>query len=154
VGVSDARTSSDVEDVLATYALGSCIGVALYDPLVRVGGLLHYQLPRGKADPQRAKEKPFLFADTGMKWIMDRMARMGAEKRRIRVRLAGGAQILNDQTSFDIGRRNHAAIRKILLQNGMFIEKEFVGGTSPRAMHMKIADGTLTLKSNDQTINA
>ena len=152
VGVSDGRTSADAEDVLATYALGSCIGVMLYDPAVRVGGLLHYQLPSSAADAERAKEKPLMFADTGMNWIMDQLAQMGAQKKRIRVRLAGGAKMLNDETMFDIGRRNHAAIRKILFQNGMFIDKELVGGTTPRTVHLNIADGTLTVKSNTETI--
>jgi chemotaxis protein CheD len=154
VGVSEARASGEAEHVLVTYALGSCIGVALYDPVVCVGGLLHYQLPSSTVNPQGAERKPAMFADTGMNWIMNQMERMGAQKRRIRVRIAGGAKMLNDQTMFDIGRRNHAAIRKILFQNGMFIEKEFVGGTTPRTVHMNIADGMLTLKSNSETIGA
>jgi chemotaxis protein CheD len=76
---------------------------------------------------------------------------MGAEKKRMRVRMAGGAKMLNDQGLFDIGRRNHAAIRKIMWQNGMFIDAEHVGGTYPRNMQLNISDGSLLIKCNEQT---
>ena len=64
VGVSDAKASCEAEDTIITYSLGSCIGVCLYDPVVGVGGLLHNQLPESKMDPQKAVEKPFMFADS------------------------------------------------------------------------------------------
>ena len=58
VNISDAAVSQDMGDVLVTYSLGSCIGVCLYDPAIHAGGMLHYQLPESKMDPQRAAEKP------------------------------------------------------------------------------------------------
>ncbi|HWB53457.1 MAG TPA: hypothetical protein VG722_04665, partial [Tepidisphaeraceae bacterium] len=58
VGVSDAKTSSSKEDMLITYALGSCIGVALYDVKTGVGGMLHYQLPSSSEHPVRREERP------------------------------------------------------------------------------------------------
>jgi chemotaxis protein CheD len=66
VNVSDAKVSNKLVDVLATYSLGSCIGVCLYDPATSIGGMLHYQLPNSTIDAERAKEKPLMFADTGM----------------------------------------------------------------------------------------
>jgi chemotaxis protein CheD len=147
VRVSDAQTSANPDDVLATYSLGSCIGVTLYDPQAGVGGLLHYQLPASSADPQRAAERPLMFADTGMDWLMKELARLGVEKRRLRVRLAGGAQMLNDSGLFDIGRRNHAAIRKILYRLGLFIETEQVGGNLPRTLFLSVSDGSLIIKT-------
>jgi chemotaxis protein CheD len=151
VGISDAKASRDPREVLATYSLGSCIGVALYDPAAGVAGLLHYQLPASSADPARAAEKPLMFADTGMKWLLQRMAALGAEKRRMKVKLAGAAQMLNDLTVFDIGRRNHAAIRKILWQNEMFIESEHVGGRLPRSMFLNVGDGSLEIRCNQES---
>ena len=154
VGVSDARVSAQPEDALLTFSLGSCIGVALYDIRAGIGGLLHFQLPSSAtSDPQRAREHPLMYADTGLKWLVDEMIRNGADRRRLKVRMAGGAKMFNDEGLFDIGRRNHAAVRKIMWQNGMFIDAEDVGGTFPRNMQLNIADGTLLIKRNEQTIH-
>jgi chemotaxis protein CheD len=135
-----------------TYSLGSCIGVALYDRAAKVGGMLHYQLPSSTADPQRAAEKPLMFADTGMAWLLGKMAQRGAESRRMQVIVAGGANMLNDHGLFDIGRRNHASIRKILWQHRMFITAEHVGGAAPRTMLLNVADGAVAIKCNDECV--
>src|SRR4051812_16266391 len=118
IDVSDARTSIDPGQVLATGALGSCIGVCLYDPQARVAGLLHYELPSASLDPAKAREKPFMFADTGMTLLLAEMESLGAQKKRIKVKLAGGADTAGAATMPQIGKRNHAAIRKILWQQG------------------------------------
>jgi chemotaxis protein CheD len=147
VNVSDARCSADPADVLVTYSLGSCIGVCLYDPAVKVAGLLHYQLPESSLDLSKAKENPFMFADSGVNALLAQMQARGAEKRRLKVRLAGGASMLNDASSFNIGKRNHAAIRKILWRHGMFVTSEDVGGDAPRTLSFAVVDGALIIKS-------
>jgi chemotaxis protein CheD len=147
VGISDAKVSADPQDVLATYSLGSCIGVAVYDPHARVGGLLHFQLPSAGADPNRGQDRPLMFADTGTNWLLKEVQSLGANQRRLRVRIAGAAQMLNDSGLFDIGRRNHAAIRKILWQYGLFIECEHIGGDKPRTMLLNMNNGELMIKS-------
>lgn len=151
VNVSDAAVSDNAEDVLSTYSLGSCIGVCAYDPAARVAGLLHFQLPSAAMDPQRAQQNPLMFADSGMEQLLRRMAAHGADRRRLRVKLAGGAQMLNDNNLFNIGRRNQAAIRKVLWQYGILIDKEDLGGTRPRTLYMKVSDGTVTVKSDGHT---
>ena len=148
VNVSDAKVSSDPDDVLMTHSLGSCVGVCLYDPATHVGGMLHYQLPNSKMDPERAKQKPFMFADTGMEILIDRLVSMGAKKKRMQVKIAGGAAMDTGPQGFDIGKRNHLAIRKIMWKNGMFIDAEDVGGASPRNMYMNMANGDVTVRSD------
>ena len=148
VNVSDARASADPREVLATYSLGSCIAVVLHDAVAGVGGMLHFQLPDSSLDSQRAQANPAMFADTGFESILRAMAGLGADKRRCKVQLAGGAQMLNDATLFNIGKRNHAAIRKILWQTGLFIDREDVGGTAPRNVYLNVADGSVTVKSH------
>lgn len=148
VHVSDAKIANDPADVLTTYSLGSCIGVCLYDPATQIGGMLHYQLPDSKMDPDRARDKPFMFADTGMKILVDKLVSMGANKKRMQIRIAGGAAMDTGPQGFDIGKRNHLAIRKILWKNGMFIDAEDVGGTSPRNMYMNMDNGAVTVRSN------
>jgi len=150
VGVSDAKTANQPGDVLTTHALGSCIAVALYDQTAGAAGMLHFQLPTSTADARRAAERPLMYCDTGMDYLLKQMACMGGDKRRMRVRLAGGAKMLNDQSLFDIGRRNHAAIRKVLWQQGMFIDREMIGGNDPMTMQLHVASGAVVVKCNNQ----
>ena len=152
VNIADAKVSADPEVVLATYSLGSCIGLTLYDPKTKIGGMLHFQLPTSTLDAHRAQQNPLMFADTGFAHLISVLTSCGAEKRRLRVRLAGAAQMLNDSKLFDIGRRNHAAVRKLLWQHGMFIDAEHVGGSTPRTMYLAVADGSVILKMGGETI--
>ena len=147
VDISDAKVSNDPADVLVTYSLGSCIGVCLYDPAVSIGGMLHYQLPNSTMDAERAKEKPLMFADTGIEILIDKMSSMGAKRKRMQVKIAGGASMESGPDGFDIGKRNYLAIKKVLWQNGMFIDAEDVGGISARNMYMNIANGAVTVKA-------
>jgi chemotaxis protein CheD len=148
IGISDANVSNNPQDILETLSLGSCIGVCLYDPATTIGGMLHYQLPSSTMNPGRAKQNPLMFADTGMTFLIDKMLALGVNKKRIQVKIAGGAAMDTGPNGFDIGKRNYLAIKKVLWQNGMFIDAEDVGGSSPRNMYMDIADGTVKIKVN------
>jgi chemotaxis protein CheD len=150
VSVSDAKTSRNPQDALLTHALGSCIGVMLYDDLSGVAGMLHFQLPNAGENPHRAEQNPAMFADTGMAYVLGQMQQLGAMSNRLHVKIAGGAEMLNDNKLFNIGRRNHAAIRKILWQHGLMIASEDVGGKKPRTVRMDVANGSVTVKSNGE----
>ena len=148
ISVADARVSNDPEDILVIYSLGSCIGACLYDPVVRIGGMLHYQLPDSKINKEKAKEKPFMFADSGMEVLMKKLLSMGATKKRMQIKVAGAATMYIGTQKFDIGKRNHLAIRRILWKEGMLLNAEDIGGTSPRHMYLNIANGTVIVKTN------
>lgn len=148
IDISDAKVSSNPADVLVTYSLGSCIGVCLYDASVQVGGMLHYQLPSSKMDEQRARSKPLMFADTGMDLLLNKLLAMGANKKRMSVKIAGGAAMATGPQGFDIGKRNYLAIRKVLWSNGMFIDAEDVGGDVARSLYMNMGDGAVTVRSS------
>jgi chemotaxis protein CheD len=148
VNVSDAKASSEVGDSIITYSLGSCIAVSLYDPGIKAGAMLHFQLPESTMDPAKAAGNPFMFADSGMNATINMMLAMGAVKKRLRVKIAGGASMATGPKGFDIGKRNHLALRKILWQNGLFIEGEDVGGDMPRNLYLSIADGAVVVKAN------
>ena len=147
IDISDAKVSSDPSDVLVTYSLGSCIGVCLYDSATHIGGMLHYQLPSSKMNAERAQRSPFMFADSGMKLLLSKLLSMGANKKRMDVRLAGGAAMATGPDGFDIGKRNYLAIRKVLWSSGMFINAEDVGGNAARNLYLNMADGTVTVRS-------
>lgn len=146
VGISDYKVSRSTEDVLVTYSLGSCIGVALADPAVQVAGLLHFQLPESRMDPTKAEQNPAMFADTGLATLVAAAEQLGAQRRRLRVKLAGGAKMLVGSDTFDIGRRNHTAIRKALWKMGLMVDSEDCGGNVPRTMYVNVADGRVMLK--------
>ena len=143
VGVGDCRVSNAPETVLATYALGSCIAVAIHDPVAAVGGLLHFMLPESSVNPVKASQNPFMFADTGIPLLFHAAYELGAEKRRLVVRALGGAQVMDEQGVFNIGRRNHMALRKILWKAGVIIHGEEVGGTTARTVRLEVATGRL-----------
>ncbi|MHC4551768.1 MAG: chemotaxis protein CheD [Planctomycetota bacterium] len=145
--MSDAKVSKNPADVLATYSLGSCIAVCLYDAANRIGGMIHYQLPDSKIDAQRAAEKPLMFADTGMKMLLNKMLKLGAIKKRMQVKISGGAAMNIGPKGFDVGKRNYMAIRKILWKQGMIIDGEDVGGESPRNMYLNVETGDVTVRS-------
>lgn len=149
VNISEGRVSDNPETVLATYSLGSCIGVCMYDPVIKIGSMLHYQLPNSKEHPVRAEQKPFMFADTGMQILIDKMLSMGANKKRMHIKIAGGAAMETGPKGFDIGKRNHLAIRKVLWKNGMLIDSEDIGGKTPRNLRIDIENGVVTVESDN-----
>jgi chemotaxis protein CheD len=148
VDISDARVSNDPGEFLVTYALGSCMGVCLYDPAVPIGGMLHCLLPDSTRNPAMAEENPFVFADTGLTLLLENLVSLGARKRRLQVKLAGGASRVETTAGGPaIGQQNYLAIRKALWKSGLFIHAEDVGGTTPRTMTLYVADGSVVLQA-------
>jgi chemotaxis protein CheD len=146
VGVADCQISQDHDAMLVTYALGSCIAVAIHDSAAGVGGLLHFMLPESSIDLVKAESNPFMFADTGIPLLFRRAYEHGAEKRRITVRLAGGAQIMDESGIFNIGKRNCLAVRKILWKAGVLVHGEAVGGTVSRTVRLEVGSGRFWLR--------
>jgi chemotaxis protein CheD len=146
VGVGDCKVSNGAESVLATYALGSCIAVAIHDPVAAVGGLLHFMLPESSLNPDKARQSPFMFADTGIPLLFHAAYGLGAEKRRLVVRAAGGAQVMDENGVFNIGKRNHLALRKILWKAGVMVHGEEIGGTTSRTVRLEVATGRFLIR--------
>lgn len=151
VGIADCQTSSDPESVLVTYALGSCVAVVIHDSNARVGGMLHFMLPESGIDAAKARERPYMFADTGIPLLFHQAYEKGAEKRRIVVRLAGGAQVMDDKGVFNIGKRNYLAARKILWKAGVLLHAEEVGGNTSRTVRLEVGTGTTWLRGAGET---
>lgn len=147
VGVSDYRVSANTNEVIITYALGSCLGVAMYDPIVKVGGLLHVMLPLAKADPEKAKARPAMYVDSGLNLLLNRVYDLGAKKRNIEISVAGGGRMKNKgrEDFFKIGKRNFTVFRKLLWKNGFIITNQDVGGTKVRTMALRLNDGKVTV---------
>jgi chemotaxis protein CheD len=109
-------------------------------------------LPESSLDAGRALENPCMFADTGIPRLFRECYNLGAKKYRLRVKVAGGSQVLGGQEYFQIGRRNYAAMRKIFLKNNVLIDNEDVGGCKARTLFLELASGRTWVKTTSQEI--
>jgi chemotaxis protein CheD len=152
VSIADMKVSKDPEDTLITYSLGSCIGVAIYDPFVKVGGLLHFMLPDSRIDLQKAQNNPWMFADTGIPSLFREAYKLGAEKARLEVKVAGASQIMDGAGFFNIGKRNYLALRKIFWTNGILVNAEDVGGSGNRTVTVEVSSGKVLVKNSGEEV--
>jgi chemotaxis protein CheD len=147
VGISDLKISNNIDDVLVTYALGSCVGITVYDPMVKVGGLLHFMLPESSLDMRKAGENPAMFADTGIPLLFKTCYELGARKKRMIVKVAGGASILDDTNFFRIGQKNVTAMKKLFWKNNVLIEGEDTGSNCNRTFSIHISTGKVFVRT-------
>ncbi|HEV2198774.1 MAG TPA: chemotaxis protein CheD [Bryobacteraceae bacterium] len=147
VGIADCKTSRDPRESLVTYALGSCVGLGVFDPQATVGGLLHVLLPEASLDAAKAAHNPCTFADTGLPVLLERCRVLGAAPARLRVWLAGGSSVLDQCGVFNIGKRNQLAMRKALWKAGLMIHAEDVGGSGSRTVRLDLATGTFWIRT-------
>jgi len=152
IGVADMKVSNKPEETLITYSLGSCVGVVVYDPVVRVGGILHFMLPESSLDEGKARSRPFMFADTGIPGLFLEAYKYGAVKQRMKIIVAGGARILDTKGFFNIGKKNYIALRKIFWRNNVIIDYEDIGGCINRTMKMDINSGDVSILSGRDSI--
>lgn len=153
VRIADMKVSNDTNDVLRTLALGSCIGVAVYDPSVKVGGLLHYMLPDSKRYSEKAKTRPYMFGDTGIELLLDEVIKQGAIKSNLKVVIAGGAQMVTKKNGvFNIGRKNTLAANKILTEKNLGINVKCTGSSIPRSVSLEIRDGVILVTNRDYKV--
>lgn len=147
VGISEKKVSANPEDHIITYSLGSCVGLALYDPASKVGGMVHCMLPLSASDPEKASRIPEMYTDTGVVSLLEEMIRQGAQKGRLVAKVAGGANALDPNDRFKIGERNVTVLRKVLWKNNIMIAAEDTGGKDPRTLSLLLNDGKTTIKS-------
>lgn len=148
VGIADFKAGRE-PTVLVTLGLGSCVGVTLYDPVQKVGGLLHIMLPK-MSEFARGAGKPAKFADTGIPLLLQEVLTLGANRRFLEAKIAGGAQMfsgLDKSFLLDIGDRNIDAVRKTLRDLGIKITAEDVGGNNGRTMILYTGTGRVVIRT-------
>ncbi len=145
VGMGDMLTSNDAHAVLVTYSLGSCVGIAVYDPVAKVGGLLHAMLPDSTINQERAGNRPYMFVDTGLPAMFHALYALGGVKSRLIVKPTGGAEFLDEKQIFRIGQRNVEASLAILGRNGVTIKGRETGGHDSRTVRLDLSNGNFTL---------
>lgn len=150
VDIADLQVTNDPNSILVTYALGSCIAVIIHDPVLSIGGMIHYMLPLSKASPEKAAKKPAMFADTGIPLLFESMYELGSVKESLVVRVAGGGSLYDDKGMFNIGKRNYTVMRKMFWKNDIIITAEDVGGERSRTAKLHVGTGIVTVKSKGE----
>lgn len=152
LGVGEYGASRTPGEVVRTLALGSCVAVVMLDPETRTVGMAHVALPESKISPDKAKARPGYFADTGLPALLEAMRAAGASKNATSyiVKLAGGARVMDPNSTFSIGKRNVLAIKRILWQYGMGAVAEDVGGSISRSVQVDVDRGRVLLSSSSR----
>lgn len=145
VGIAEGKIVFG-DDILVTYALGSCVGICLYEPQIRVAGMVHILLPNQKDALQQ--NNPYKFADSGIVRLIELMERYGAKRFRIVAKIAGGAEMFKtEETKTGIGNRNILAVKETLYKFRIPIIAEHVGSNYGRSIWFSCNDGSLKVKS-------
>ncbi len=151
VGISDIKVAKG-DNTIVTYALGSCVGVCLYDEVTGVGGMLHAMLP----DSNQALEafRPEKYVDSGIPILHRMVCRMGADRRRLKAKLFGGAKMFQYAVSTettDIGTANVLMARESLRRMGVALVTEVTGGEVGRTIRFNPSDGSVHIRATDNT---
>ena len=147
VGMADYKVGKAPATVIS-YGLGSCIGISLYDPQLKVGGLLHIMLP--DSTQARGGDNPAKFADTGLPLMLKDVLALGASKARLVAKIAGGAQMFAFANATDVmrvGARNAEASKKMLKELGIRLIAEDTGGTYGRTVSINLENGDYIVKT-------
>lgn len=151
VGIGEIKVSDDVESVIKTYALGSCVALIIYDQSRHIAGMIHIALPESKVDEAKAAVSPGHFADTGVPLLIEEMKKLGAVRGSVWIKLAGGAKVMDPNSYFDIGKRNVLAIKKVLWQSQMGPVAEDVGSDFSRTVTISVKTGEVTINSGPKS---
>jgi chemotaxis protein CheD len=148
IGLAAMGATNDGRAVLVTYALGSCLGVAVHDPVAGVGGMLHAMMPRSEIDVLKAARNPALFVDTGIPALFRACYALGARKERLRVWLAGAASLHGPgDDQFQVGKRNLLTARQLFWKNSVMVHAQEVGGETWRTMTLDMQMGDVLVRS-------
>lgn len=147
VGMADLKVGR-APDTLTTLGLGSCIGLTLYDPVTKVGGLVHYMLP--DSTKLRNSANIAKFGDTGTKELLRLMLASGANRRRLVAKIAGGAcmfEISGATSVGNVGARNAEEAKIILKQLGIRLVAEDTGLNYGRTVELRCETGEYVIKA-------
>jgi chemotaxis protein CheD len=151
VKLADMAVTNGNGDGLAAYGLGSTVAVILYDDAAKVGGCLQFMLPSSISSPQRAREYPGMFADTGIALLLELCLAAGARRESLTAGLAGGADLMEKGPGYRVGEENVTAAKKILSGLGIATGVEATGGCSFRTVRLDATSGRTYLKRRGGT---
>lgn len=148
VDIADFKIGTN-NDILVTISLGSCVGVVLYDPVNKIGGLAHIMLPDSSMSAVKSSN-PKKFADTGIRMMIQEMIKLGAERKNLKAKIVGGACMFESaipDPSLAIGTRNIEAVKKVLAEEKIPVVAEDTGGNYGRTPEFHTNSGKLIIRS-------
>jgi chemotaxis protein CheD len=148
VNIADMKISTNPEECLVTYSLGSCVALAVYDPYTKMSGLIHIMLPESYKEKNVLTANPYKFVDLGLPALYKEMFKSGCKRNHVITKVIGGSNVMDKNKFFNIGERNYTAVRKILWRNNMIIHKEDVGGSKSRTVRLYIATGKVLISNS------
>lgn len=153
VDVAEVEFSRNPKDVLCAPSLGCCIGVSLYDPQARVGGVVICALPDATSvQSVAAEDHPFLFIDLAIPLLLEKAVENGIQPEKSKIVLAGGGRISGQAGQFDLGRQNGSKALEILDHYGLKPTHESIGGGLNRSLTLEMRTGTVRITSAGKEI--
>lgn len=149
LGIGGYGASNAPGEVIKTLALGSCVAMVMLDPASKTVGMVHIALPDSSLNAEKKAENPGYFADSAIPALIDEMRKRGASGSLpdMYIKLVGGANVMDTNNTFDIGRRNVLAIKKILWKLGTGPMAEDVFGHISRTVEVAVDSGATTISS-------
>lgn len=147
VGIAQGYATDRVDCELATYGLGSCVAVTLYDQRRLTGAMAHMMLPDSSRAGKGDLAGPFAFVDVGLKLLLSQAERLGSDASSLEAWIVGGASMYSHGAPETVGVRNTVAARQVLAQAGVRIVGEKTGGNAPRQVRLSLATGELRVRS-------
>ncbi|WP_073472954.1 chemotaxis protein CheD [Desulfatibacillum alkenivorans] len=149
LGLGDMGATRTPGQELRTLALGSCVALIMMDPKARCIAMVHVVLPESSIDPARSQKKPGHFADTAVPALLGEMKKLGSDNvgKGMIIKLVGGANVMDPNNTFNIGKRNALAIKKALWKFGMGPRAEDIGGRISRSVSVDVDTGKVKITS-------
>mgnify|MGYP006272230487 CR=1 FL=1 len=151
VGISDMRISDDPKVVLVTHSLGSCLGVTAYDPVRKMGGMIHCLLPQMDEDSSNNSVNPYMYVVPGVEQMLTEMSKRGAVIGRLIIKAAGGGDFVNSLGHFNIGKSNTQIFQEWITHRRLKLSNKIFGGNNPKTLYLYIDGGRCLISSLGKT---
>ncbi len=147
IGIGHIKATSKPGDEIKTYALGSCIAVIMYDKKEKIAGMIHIALPNSAVNPEKAQSLPGYFVNTGLPLLLTEFKKLGGDRKTTVIKIAGGSSIMDENKTFDIGKRNAIAVKRFLWKQKLGVMKEDIGGNISRTVSINTDTGRVLLSN-------
>ena len=147
IGIGYMKVTATPGDEIKTYALGSCVALILYDKKTKIAGMIHIALPDSAVNIDKAKTLPGYFVDTGLPLLLKDFKKLGGDRKNTVIKIAGGSSIMDENKTFDIGKRNAIAVKRFLWKQGLGVMKEDIGGGISRTVSIDADTGRVLLSN-------
>lgn len=146
IDAADATFSDNPRDILEAPSLGSCVSISIYDPTIRIGGVMIFILPDSReVQSITADEHPYMFADTAVVHFFQNAVQWGIQPERSKLALIGGGQVFGQEGGFNIATRNDQAAVEAIAKLGLAPTYQSIGGNFNRSMQLHIKTGKIVV---------